>query len=289
MKLIINADDFGLSKSVNEAIIDLCKLGSISSTSVMINMPFSDEIVQLLKYESTSIGLHINFTQGRPVSKADKVPTIVDENGYFYSKERLIRKINEKSVNYLDIERELMAQYQKLLNLIGSRLTHFDSHQGSTRIKYVYKAVVTISRQINIKLPIRVHCKNYIISRGGNMSIVEPNLFSIKEFGLKRVLLEFLLRMKRNYWRTNFMTPDAMLLAKNHKAVTALQLLANLKKLPKGNKVLEISVHPSKSIEDLEDTVLTNERIDEYNYLMSDKFLDFVRQGNTVSYKLFSK
>src|SRR5690606_12610933 len=289
MKLIINADDFGLSKSVNEAILDLCRLGSITSTSVMANMPFSDEVVQLLKFENISIGLHINFTQGRPVSRPDEVPTIVDEYGHFYSKEKLIRKINEKSVNYIDIERELMAQYLKLFNIIGHRLTHFDSHQGSTRIKYVYKSLVSITRQLNINLPLRVHCKHYIIKEGNKVSIVEPNLFLINKFGIKRILLEFLFRMKRNYWRNNFKTPDGMLLAKDHKAVTTLQMLTHLKDLPKSNTILEISVHPSRTIEDLEDTVLTNERIEEYDYLRSQKFLDVVRQDNTVSYKIFHK
>ena len=124
---------------------------------------------------------------------------------------------------------------------------------------------------------------------GKGVQVVEPNLFLINKFGIKRILLEFLFRMKRNYWRNNFKTPDGMLLAKDHKAVTTLQMLTHLKDLPKSNTILEISVHPSRTIEDLEDTVLTNERIEEYDYLRSQKFLDFVRQDNTVSYKIFHK
>lgn len=289
MKVIINADDFGLSKSVNDAIFDLCELGSITSTSVMANMPFSDDIIQLLKFKNISIGLHVNFTQGKPVSDPSKIPTIVDNQGFFYSKSTLIKKIGQNSVNYLDIEHELLAQYEKLNSLVGNRLTHFDSHQGSTRIKFVYKALVSISKQLKINLPIRVHCKNYIVNKDSKISIVEPNLLSINKFGAKRVLLEILFRIKRNHWRKSFITPDAMLIATDHKAITTLQMLANLKKLPKGNKILEISVHPSTAIDDLENTVLTNERIEEYNYLKSDKFLNFVNQDNMVSYKIFHK
>ena len=52
MKIIINADDFGMTKSVNEAIIELLSIGSISSTSVMVNMEYASEAKQLLDIDN---------------------------------------------------------------------------------------------------------------------------------------------------------------------------------------------------------------------------------------------
>ncbi len=49
MKLIINADDFGMTKSINYGIIDAFKDGTISSTSMMMNMPGVDHAISLMK------------------------------------------------------------------------------------------------------------------------------------------------------------------------------------------------------------------------------------------------
>ncbi len=61
MKLIINADDFGLSPGVNEAILELGKLGTVTSTTVMTNMPYYKDIVKLLSLKNIGIGLHCNL------------------------------------------------------------------------------------------------------------------------------------------------------------------------------------------------------------------------------------
>lgn len=45
MKLIINADDFGLSKGINKGIIEAYQAGLISSTTIMINMPYAEEAI----------------------------------------------------------------------------------------------------------------------------------------------------------------------------------------------------------------------------------------------------
>ena len=68
MKLIINADDFGLSKSISDGIIEGIKAGYITSTSVMVNMDYAEyAIKEAVKNNIDCIGLHINFTVGKPV------------------------------------------------------------------------------------------------------------------------------------------------------------------------------------------------------------------------------
>lgn len=48
MKLIINADDFGMTKSVNKAVAELAQLGTLTSTTVMVNMPYWRQIIPVL-------------------------------------------------------------------------------------------------------------------------------------------------------------------------------------------------------------------------------------------------
>ena len=63
MKLIINADDFGLSKSITDGIIEGIKGGYITSTSLMVNMPFAKYAIdEAVKKNINCIGLHVNLT-----------------------------------------------------------------------------------------------------------------------------------------------------------------------------------------------------------------------------------
>jgi len=84
MKLIINADDFGLTRGVNRAVFDLAGRGSLSSTTVLVNQPYASEAVELLKLPNFSVGLHCNLTEGAPISKPESIPFLVDANGAFF-------------------------------------------------------------------------------------------------------------------------------------------------------------------------------------------------------------
>ena len=68
-KLIINADDFGLTRSISEKIIDTFKVGNLSSTSLMVNTPGSEYAIDLAKnHPELGLGLHFNLTEGKALS-----------------------------------------------------------------------------------------------------------------------------------------------------------------------------------------------------------------------------
>ena len=71
MKTIINADDFGKTQSINSAICECFANGYITSTTLMVNMPFADEAVKLAKENGfwEKVGLHLNLTEGIPMNK----------------------------------------------------------------------------------------------------------------------------------------------------------------------------------------------------------------------------
>ena len=83
--MIINADDFGYSKSVNKAITDCFKQNLINRTTIMVNMPYTEEAVLLAKENGFSdcVGLHINLTEGKALSEECAKSELCDENGYF--------------------------------------------------------------------------------------------------------------------------------------------------------------------------------------------------------------
>src|SRR5215213_2755318 len=87
--LIINADDFGMCHAINEAILRSIKEGIVQSTSLMTPCPWALNAVQILK-ENPDISFAVHLTtisemhnyRWSPLSPKEKVPSLVDENGY---------------------------------------------------------------------------------------------------------------------------------------------------------------------------------------------------------------
>ena len=71
-KLIITADDYGMSKAVNEAIEAGIDAGLITSTNVMTNMPFYKDAVKLKDKKGISVGLHWVLACGKPILPKDE-------------------------------------------------------------------------------------------------------------------------------------------------------------------------------------------------------------------------
>ena len=71
-KLIVTADDFGFSPSVNGAVIEAHKNGILTASSLMVNMPFAEQAVEQVSNEvpKLGLGLHICLTSGKPVTYA---------------------------------------------------------------------------------------------------------------------------------------------------------------------------------------------------------------------------
>jgi predicted glycoside hydrolase/deacetylase ChbG (UPF0249 family) len=284
VRLIINADDFGMTQPINEAIIDLLYHKKISSTSIMVNMPFAEEAKSLTSFSDISIGLHINLTQGKPVSEISRVYSLVDEDENFYMKSVLLKKIKQNKVLYEHIKTELFAQFNQLSQIVGNRISHFDSHQGSTRIQMVYKALLELSKEKELETAVRVHSKYYLLGSADNPKVCKPSILNLHNFSLKRVLAEFYFRKKRNDWRKSFRTPDGMLFNLDNNALSILSDLRMLKSKIKDNGIYEVSCHPAISTDGLNDTVMTDIRVKEYTLLKSNEFRDNLDLYDLVSY-----
>ena len=149
MRIIINADDFGFSKSINEGIIEAYKEGLISSTTIMINMPYAeDAILKWKENKSLGLGLHINLTQGSPIS--NNVNSLVDENNIFHKHRKIENE--EIVITYEDAYTEIKAQIEKLLSY-GVKIDHLDNHHFIYNNRSIRKALIDLA--LEYKLPIR--------------------------------------------------------------------------------------------------------------------------------------
>lgn len=132
MPLTVNADDFGLNSDVNKAICSAFAKGLINRTTLMANMPFAKEAMDMARENGFAdrVGIHLNLTAGRPLTKNMALNReMCDEDGLFtadFHRNTLKRFVLSKTTRR-DITEELDAQIAKYGELGGS-LYHVDSH-----------------------------------------------------------------------------------------------------------------------------------------------------------------
>ncbi len=150
-RIIINADDFGLCQDVNKAVAQAHTDGVLTSATIMTNMPDADEAVELArKMPNLGIGVHLNLTQGRPVSKDPPVKCLLDADGRFRHSplELAIFSIAAAEIRNA-VTTELSAQIQWLIDK-GLTPTHLDSHKHIHCFPPVFSLVCHLARRFNI-------------------------------------------------------------------------------------------------------------------------------------------
>src|SRR5262249_48026924 len=125
--LIVNADDFGLADGVNLGILDAHFKGVVTSTTLLANGSAFDNAVMMLKSApELGVGIHLNLTQGPPVSPASMIPTLLNCRKHLYLSPRsLWSAIKGHRVSLSELEMELRAQIRKVINA-GISPTHLD-------------------------------------------------------------------------------------------------------------------------------------------------------------------
>lgn len=147
-KVIINADDFGLSTESNRAILEAFQSGVISSTTLMANMPGFEEACELAHRHNLlgRIGVHLNLTAGIPLSQPIRhCPRFCD--GAQFRPRQTCFVLSREERNAIEIE--FTAQIQACLEH-GIRPTHLDSHQHVHTEWPIGAAVIRVARRYGI-------------------------------------------------------------------------------------------------------------------------------------------
>jgi predicted glycoside hydrolase/deacetylase ChbG (UPF0249 family) len=127
-RLIVNADDFGMSRGITDGVLLAHRYGFLTSASLMVNMPDSNNAVaQAGHAPRLGVGIHLNICQGRPVLPPSLVPTLVNGAGEFYPVSVMIRRLWRWQVSPRELEEEFRAQIRWMKNR-GVHPTHADSH-----------------------------------------------------------------------------------------------------------------------------------------------------------------
>ena len=151
-RLIVNADDFGLSQSVNEAVIRAHRDGILTSASLMVNEPGCDEAVKFAKENPRlGVGLHLTLLMGRSALPPEKIPGLVNSCGEF-SNNPVATGISYFFKRGLceQLRAEIHAQFEKF-HATGLPLDHVNGHLHLHLHPVIFKILMEDAEKLGIK------------------------------------------------------------------------------------------------------------------------------------------
>jgi hopanoid biosynthesis associated protein HpnK len=152
-RLIVNADDFGLTSGVNRAIVELHRAGVLTSATLMARAPATDEAIELARSTpSLGIGCHVVLVDGQPILPPRAIPSLVDPGtGSFLPTLRdFVIRLFTGRIRATEIQAEASAQI-KHLQSSGVSLTHVDTHKHTHMFPAVLRPVLRAARAARIR------------------------------------------------------------------------------------------------------------------------------------------
>ena len=211
MKIVINADDFGITKQCTDAILYCFKKEYITTTTIVANGEAFDYAINLVKTTPyrDRVGLHINLTEGRPLTNSIKTnPKFCDENGTFHGSFNRHAHLSSRDKN--DVYKEIKAQFLLVKNS-GLFIHHIDSHHHIHNSFRLLPIIIKIMKEEKID-------KIRVARNIGNISL------------LKRIFKKFLNFSLRKFKYTDLMG-----------SICDYRIFS---KKSQSSKTLEIMIHP---------------------------------------------
>ena len=223
-RVIVNADDFGLSDHTVEWTIKGFECGALTSATIMAGMPATEKALEYaIAHPEFSFGVHFYLVDEKPVSKPEDIPSMVDlRTGKLWKTRQFILRNFAGLIKVDDLKREMMAQYN-LIKDSGVPISHIDGHGHNHRLPQSIKALAELKDELGF---IRVR-------RCQNLSVVDGKMGL-----LSRIINK---PMQRRLEEAGFKLTDYFLMNAGH-SLDKKWFSKSLNALPEG--VTEIGIHP---------------------------------------------
>ncbi|AZS15485.1 carbohydrate deacetylase [Paenibacillus lutimineralis] len=265
--LIVNADDFGLTKSVSEGILYAHQQGLVTSTTAMMNREDIDiALKEAKKFKKLDIGVHLVFNKGFSLSKKQMISSLVDENGQFYKN---LYELKE-TVNLEHLETEFSEQINKYIKITGEIPSHIDCHHWNVLYPPFFNVYIHVAQKF--KLPLR---SPLIDKNSMTLSQLQNLLGTVSATDLERnrSTLRVVIDKSGLYY------PDQFISSFFGQNVTTKSFQNCLLNLEYG--ITEIMVHPGYNSEELEkESSYTDMREKEIEILTSEETIKLIQSEN---------
>jgi chitin disaccharide deacetylase len=286
-RLIINADDFGLTGGVNRAIVEGHEHGVVTSTTLMANgQAFEDAIALAQSRPRLGVGCHIVLVDGAPVLDETAVRSLLDRSSDSSSNPRfregiarfgalaLLGRLDES-----EIEAEATAQIRKL-QTAGVTVTHIDSHKHTHLFPRVLRPLLRAAASCGVRA-----IRNPFERIQGSQLAASPSLWRRwTEVGILRSLAK---QFREAVQQAGISTPDGTLAIVATGSLNERLLRLMVENLPDGT--WELVCHPGYNDADLREvrTRLRESREQELRILTSSSTRDLLAAYGveTVSFR----
>lgn len=270
-KLIVTADDYGMSIAVNKAIDAGVEAGLITSTNVMTNMPYFEDAVKLKAYKNISVGIHFTLSCGAPVSTPETIPTLVSPTGEFYKYAEFRERYRKRLISNADILTELSNQYDKYVKLMG-KPDYWNTHQNVHVDFRIYRLFVDFARERGI-CKMRSHQRIYVPGS--------------KKENKRSLLWRFLEPIKSrmlNAWQTNahkkgIASPDGLICCLNKNDINNPEYLFSHIDW-RSSTIGEYVIHPATENDSPYFGKIVEQRIKEYEMFTSEKTKQIIKEAD---------
>ena len=243
-RLIVNADDFGLTPGVNRAIAELHAAGAVTSATLMARASATDDAIEIARSTPTlGVGCHVVLVDGKPVLPPGHIPSLVDpRTGHFWpTLSAFLPRLLAGNSAPAEIEAEAAAQIALLQNC-GLKLTHIDTHKHTHMFPKVLRAVLRAARSAGID-----RIRNPFEPAWAVRAAVRASLTRVAELTVLRRLRPACLRLIAD---TGFRTTDGTIAMAATGVLDAATLSALLGRLQPGT--WELVTHPGYNDADLD-------------------------------------
>lgn len=170
-RLIVNADDFGLSEHTYEWTVKGFECGALTSATVMAGMPATAKAVAYAKdHPEFSFGVHLYLVDEKPVSDPASIPSMVDpKTGRLWTTRQFILRNFAGLIKVKDLVTEMRAQYSAIAST-GLPISHVDGHGHNHRLPQSIKALKVLAAEIG-RPDLRVRrCQDIAVGKPGFLS-----------------------------------------------------------------------------------------------------------------------
>jgi len=148
-RMILNADDFGLTQGITDGTIKCHQAGILTSTTCMMNQPFAEYSLNLAKnYPNLGVGIHLVLTAGRPLVSGDK--TLTDSDGNF--KKLACYPEGASNVDLAELYTEWQTQIEKFIAIAGKKPTHLDSHHFAHLFSHHHEVAIRLANAYDLPM-----------------------------------------------------------------------------------------------------------------------------------------
>ncbi|MFP5236895.1 MAG: ChbG/HpnK family deacetylase [Acidobacteriota bacterium] len=149
VRLIVNADDFGMTAGINRAVLELHQVGALTSATLMARAAATSSATEMARANPRlGVGCHVVLVDGEPISAGR---TSLAPGGHFYpTLGGFLRALFRGAIREADLYREAFAQIQSL-QASGVTLTHIDTHKHTHMFPQVLRPVLRAAKECGIR------------------------------------------------------------------------------------------------------------------------------------------